>query len=273
MESTFVQAGNVKLQYYRHGSGPEKVLLVHGYASSGKLWQLAMEKMDPDRFQVVALNNRGAGDSARSSSEEDYSVGVFAQDLHHTVEALEWDGFVLVGHSMGGATVTQYALSHQSRLKGLVLLNSTPLMGRPLVESWDEAIREQFRNNDRPQGDMGFNAPQVTEEFKTGVMEDIARNPVERALGGRRSMSQLRLRERLNEIKVPTLVVGGDRDTTVGVDNMLADYLALPEETRHLHIYHGIGHSPNVETPQRFAGLLTRFAREVGCGVFASETQ
>ena len=43
----------------------------------------------------------------------------------------------------------------------------------------------------------------------------------------------------------------------------LADYLALPDESRHLHIFHGIGHSPNVEIPQRFAGLLTRFVEEV----------
>ena len=82
-------------------------------------------------------------------------------------------------------------------------------------------------------------------------------------------MSRLRLRERLSEITVPTLVVGGDRDDTVGVDNILADYLALPEETRFLHIYHGIGHSPNVEVPESFAGLLGRFVGEVNEGTGA----
>jgi len=76
-------------------------------------------------------------------------------------------------------------------------------------------------------------------------------------------MSQLRLRERLRELKVPTLVVGGDRDTTVGVDNILADYLALSENVRSLHIFHGIGHSPNVEVPEAFAGLVTRFVEGV----------
>ena len=80
-------------------------------------------------------------------------------------------------------------------------------------------------------------------------------------------MSQLRLRGRLGEIKAPTLVVGGDLDTTVGVDNILADYLALPEENRSLHIYHGIGHSPNVEVPESLAGLLGRFVGVRGAGV------
>ena len=266
MESRFVQAGEVQLQYYRHGQGTETVLLVHGYVSSARLWHLAVARMAPSRFRVIALNNRGAGESERTALESDYSVESFAADLHNAVEALGLDDFTLAGHSMGGATVAQYALAHQDRLKGLVLLNSTPLQGRELEDGWDSAIRDQFRTGDRPQGDMGFNGPHITRDFTEGVLADIARNPVERALGGRSSMSQLRLRERLGEITVPTLVVGSDRDTTVGVDNILADYLALPEESRHLHIFHDIGHSPNVEIPDEFAGLLARFVDGVDAG-------
>ena len=265
MESKLVQAGDFKLQYYHHGHGAEQVLLVHGYVSSGRIWRLTMEQLAPGRFSVIALSNRGAGDSARGSAdgpfrEEAYTVETFAQDLHNAVEAMGLNGFNLVGHSMGGATVAQYALAHQARLKSLILLNSAPLKGRDLAEGWDEPIREQFRTGALPGGDMGFQAPHITEEFKSYVLEDIGRNPIERALAGRPSMSRLRLRERLSEIKVPTLVAGGDRDDTVGIDNILADYLALPEENRSLHIYHGIGHSPNVEVPESFAGLLGRFA-------------
>lgn len=264
MEPNFVQAGDVELQCYKHGHGEEKVVLVHGYVSSARIWRLTVEQMDPERFSVVALSNRGAGDSDRASAtgafgEEAYTVETFAQDLHNAVEALGLNGFNLVGHSMGGATVAQYALAHQDRLKSLVMLNSAPLQGRDLPADWDEPIKEQFRTGALPQGDMGFQAPHVTEEFKSYVMEDIGRNPIERALAGRPSMSRLRLRARLNEIRVPTLVVGGDRDDTVGIDNILADYLALPEMTRSLHIYHGVGHSPNVEVPESFAGLLGRF--------------
>jgi len=92
MESSFVQAGEVKLQYYQHGQGAEIVFLVHGYASSARLWQLAMEKMDPGRFRVFALNNRGAGESVRAFiggadgdgafGEDAYTVESFAHDLH-----------------------------------------------------------------------------------------------------------------------------------------------------------------------------------------------
>ena len=263
MESRFVQVGGVRLRCFEHGEGPETVVLVHGYASSGRLWQLMMKEMDQSRFRVIALNNRGAGDSDRTPSEDAYTVEAFAVDLFNVVEALGLDSFTLVGHSMGGATVTQFALSHQSRLKALVLLNPAPLNGRTLSEGWEEAIREEFRTGNRPQLDMGLNAPHVPSAFAEAVRDDVARNPVERAIGGRRSMSRLRLRERLHELLLPVMVVGGDQDTTVGVDNILAEYLELPESSRSLHIFHNVGHSPNVAAPAELARLLTHFIEKV----------
>ncbi len=263
MESKFVKAGPARLQYFEAGEGAEAIVLVHGFASSAILWKYTIDHLAGGRFRVIALNNRGAGDSDLADSEVGYSVQSFAEDLHQAVATLGLSDFMLVGHSMGGATVAQFALAYQHMLRGLVLLNSTPLNGRTLSDDWEDELRRSFAQGGLTQGDMGFQAPHVTEDFKDEVRSIILRNPVERAIGGRRSMSALRLRDRLGEIKVPTMVVGGDRDDTVGVDNILADYLALPVENRHMHMFHGIGHSPNVEVPDRLAALLTRFANEV----------
>ena len=269
METKFVQAGPVKLQYFEEGDGPETMVLVHGYASSATLWRYTIEHLGREcldgspRFRIIAFNNRGAGDSGRAEAEDGYSVESFAEDLRNAASALELNDFILVGHSMGGATVTQFSMSHQAMLRALVLLNSAPLNGRVLPGGWEAQLRASFAEGGLTQGDMGFEAPHVTPDFVEEVRSIILRNPIERAIGGRRSMAALRLRERLGEITVPTMVVGGDRDTTVGVDNIVAEYLALPPDDRHLHIFHGIGHSPNVEVPGRLAGLLTRFAAEV----------
>lgn len=267
MKSALVQAGDVRLQYFEAGDGPETMVLVHGYASSAILWRYTVAALAASgQYRIIAINNRGAGDSDRTGSEDDYSVQSFANDLHNAVSALGLSDFILVGHSMGGATVTQFALEHQNLLRGLVLLNSAPLAGRVLADNWEEELRASFAEGGLTRGDMGYQAPHITQDFVDEVNAIIRRNPIERAIGGRRSMGSLRLRERLGEIAVPTLVIGGDRDTTVGVDNIVAEYLALPEARRHLHIFHGIGHSPNVEVPKRLAGLLTRFASKVSVG-------
>ena len=82
-------------------------------------------------------------------------------------------------------------------------------------------------------------------------------------MGGRRSQAALRLRESVHEIKVPVLVVGGDVDERVEMRDVLLDYLALSEEQRYLHIFHGVGHSPNLEIPQELASLIASFIDRV----------
>ena len=265
MESRFVQAGQVRLEYFEQGHGLDTLVLVHGYASSAAIWRYTLEFLLEERFRVIVLNNRGAGNSDRASAdgpfkEDDYSVETFAKDLFNATEALGLEGYTLVGHSMGGATVAQYALEHQDRMKGLVLMNPAPLNGRSLKDGWEEELRESLKSPEPPARDMGFNASHVTEDFKEAVFADISRNPVERFIGSRRSMAGLRLRGRLNEIYVPTLVMGGDRDTAVGVDSILAEYQALPKSNRHIHMFHGAGHSPNVEVGRWVSTIVGQFS-------------
>jgi len=265
MESRFVQAGQVRLEYFEQGHGLDTLVLVHGYASSAAIWRYTLEFLSEERFRVIVLNNRGAGNSDRASAdgpfkEDDYSVETFAKDLFNATEALGLEGYTLVGHSMGGATVAQYALEHQDRMKGLVLMNPAPLNGRSLKDGWEEELRESLKSPEPPARDMGFNASHVTEDFKEAVFADISRNPVERFIGSRRAMAGLRLRGRLNEIYVPTLVMGGDRDTAVGVDSILAEYQALPKSNRHIHMFHGAGHSPNVEVGRWVSTIVGQFS-------------
>jgi pimeloyl-ACP methyl ester carboxylesterase len=263
VQAHFIQSETLRLQYFEHGHGPTTLVLVHGYQTSGRIWKLIQEALDPAQYRTIAISNRGAGDSARGTSEADYTVQAFAGDLWQAIEILGVQDFTLVGHSMGGATVTQFALQHPECLTGLVLLNSAPLNGRTLAENWEADIRAQFARGAGQQVNFDAIAARLPADFLRALEADVARNPVERAVGGRRSMSQLRLREHLSSLSMPVLVIGGDQDTTVGVDNILADYLALAPERRFLHIYHGVGHSPNVEIAQELAVLLSAFADRV----------
>jgi branched-chain amino acid transport system permease protein len=255
MEAGFVQAGAVRLQCFVHGTGSETIVFVHGYEASGRIWRMVQAALDPTRYRTIALSNRGAGDSDRSPREEDYFIESFAADLYAAVQAEGLRDFTLVGHSMGGATVTSYALDHQDTLKALVLLNSASLDAQsrilhPLTPEQRQALDAIDRSR----------APK---EFLDALLADMARNPPERLSGGRKSMGRLHLRERLGELHVPVLVVGGDRDDLVGVDNILREYLALPRAYRSLQIFHGVAHAPNIGVPNELAGVLDRFVSSV----------
>src|SRR5262245_60794572 len=97
VETGFIQLGEVRLQYFEHGQGSETVVLVHGYQTSGRIWELTQEAMDPERYHTIAISNRGAGDSDHSTSEEDYTVDAFARDLFQAVKSLAVEDFTLVG--------------------------------------------------------------------------------------------------------------------------------------------------------------------------------
>lgn len=252
MEPRFVQAGHARLQYFEHGDGPETLVLVHGFTASGRIWAKLQRAMAPS-FRTIAISNRGAGDSDRGRSADDYTVQAFARDLHAAVSALALDRFTLVGHSLGAATATQCALDHPEMLRALVLLNPVPLDAGGWRPGWQDGLRALFESGLRPAINQSEPA------MDPALQGDMQRNPIERRDGGIESMATLRLRGRLGELPMPVLVVGGDRDDLVGVHNILAEYLALPVERRSLQIFHSVGHSPNLEVPERLAGTLRRF--------------
>jgi pimeloyl-ACP methyl ester carboxylesterase len=261
MKTDFVQAGAVRLQYFEAGDGPETIVLVHGYQSSGRVWRLTQEAIAGHGIRSIAFSNRGAGDSDRTAREDDYSVQSFAHDLYEAVGALGLRNFTLCGHSMGGLTVTQFSLDHPGPLKALVLLDSAALDGQARPTGWEEGLRDHIARTGAPPERAEPPAP-APEDFRAALQADVARNPIERWIGSRRSMSEVRLRSRLAALTMPVLVVGGDQDMTVGVETILTDFRALPARNRFLHFFHGVGHSPNVAVPEDFARLLALFIRE-----------
>jgi pimeloyl-ACP methyl ester carboxylesterase len=262
MKTDLIQAGPVRLQYFEHRGtsndpGPTDcdVVLVHGYRSSGRVWALTQTAFRPG-IRSIAISHRGAGDSDHAGTLDDYSVEQFAADDYAAVKALGLDRFVLIGHSMGGATVARFALDHPEMLRGLVLLDPAPLAGRPLRDGWQAEVEASWRAGTMEPASLEGNQPR---DYQEALRADVLRNPLERLLGGHKSMSSLRLRERLAELTLPVLVVGGDRDDTVGVENILAEYAALRPDVRSLHVFHGIAHSPNSECPEDFARLIERW--------------
>ena len=123
MESRFVQAGPVKAAILRGGRRPETIVLVHGYASSAALWRYTIEHLSRERqdgtprFRIIAFNNRGPATLAVPIRKTVTRCSLSAEDLYNAVSELGLSDFILMGHSMGGATVTQFSMAHQDMLR------------------------------------------------------------------------------------------------------------------------------------------------------------
>ena len=251
----FAQLSRVKLHYYEHGNGPEQVVFVHGFEASARIWRLVQEALPADRYHTIAIDNRGAGQSDAPSDAADYGVRIFADDAFELITQLGWNDFTLVGHSLGGATVSVFAVEHPELLKGLMLLNPSDPDGSPVRDDFD-AVIDGFlaRRSERL-----VTHPYPTDtDFDRLLSADMNAASDARLRGSLRSMMGLGLGPALGTLPMKVLLACGDADDTISLTAMLATWAKLPAGSG-LHVWHGVGHSPNIENPTRMARVLQRF--------------
>jgi len=257
------------MHYFEQGdrdSATEVVVFMHGFQASGRIWQLVQARL-PESYYSVAVNNRGAGETEAPPDESDFGCKPFADDLYELVTQLDLRRFTLVGHSMGGGTVMQFAAGHPELLKALVLLDPVDPDGTaPAGVDVEAMIDERMaaRAGQRAMGIAGDGilAPSDgTAEFHRLLAADIAAAPERRLRGSLRSMATLRLGDQAARLTMPVLLAGGDADQLIPLRRMLGTYAKLPAGSG-LQIWHGAGHSPNVEIPDEFCAVLRRFIEQ-----------
>jgi|KBSMisStandDraft_5_1062788.scaffolds.fasta_scaffold167270_2 branched-chain amino acid transport system permease protein len=259
-----IQLSRVALEYLPHGDGPERILFTHGFLSSGRIWRLVQEALPADRYTTIAVCNRGAGASDAPPEVSDFGVEVFASDLHELVTQLGWRDFTLMGHSLGGATTTRFALDHPELLKGIVLLNPADPDGVELPPgvNAEEAIGNLVAAI--PSQTTAFNVDAAGTNVPADLIEalgrDIANAPERRLLGSLLSVFAQRMGDQLDRLTMPVLFVGGDIDRMIAPATQLASWAKYPAAG--LHMFHGVGHSPNLDRPNELAALLRQFIEE-----------
>ncbi len=117
------------------------VLLLHGGNQSAHSWDLVSLAL-ADRYHVVALDQRGHGDS-EWARDADYSSGAMAADAAAVCEALGAAEPIVMGHSMGGMNTMRLTLVHPDLAKAIVLVD----IGPEISEAGTEVIRAFVTEN------------------------------------------------------------------------------------------------------------------------------
>jgi long-chain acyl-CoA synthetase len=96
------------------------LVFLHGFGGKAEQWQYQMQKFAVEN-RVIALDLRGHGLSDKPG--RGYDMPQIIEDLETALTLLKVKGkIVLVGHSFGGAVVTEYALKHPERIERLILI-------------------------------------------------------------------------------------------------------------------------------------------------------
>ncbi len=114
-----------RLKTYVRTAGPADglpVIFVHGNISTGCFWEETMLALPP-RCRAIAIDLRGFGQSEAKPIDATRGLRDFADDLHSLVKTLGLSTAHLVGWSVGGGVIMQYALDHPHRAASLTLVS------------------------------------------------------------------------------------------------------------------------------------------------------
>lgn len=155
----YVYANGARLHYYHAVPAPDKpvIVMVHGVTDIGLSWTTLTWELQ-DSYDIYMLDTRGHGLSDRFTTEDDGDTLV--EDVVEFVRAMDFDEPILMGHSMGAATVMRAGAEYPDLAKAIVMLD--PGLARFRPPSRDEGADGAPGQADRePRGEAPAAPPRA----------------------------------------------------------------------------------------------------------------
>jgi pimeloyl-ACP methyl ester carboxylesterase len=254
--------GGITLNYRLQGRG-EPLICIHGVGSYLEAWEGVAERLS-DRFRILTFDLRGHGRSSKVRGR--YEIDDFVGDVLALADHVGFDSFNLAGFSLGGLIAQRLALTHQQRIRRLVLLAT--VAGRTEEERERVAARlAALQAGDRGSHYDASLSRWLTEGFQAKNPDLIvklrqrnAENDPECYAASYRVLAQTDFGGLLDQIRVPALIATGEEDA--GSNPRMALYMHERISGSKLHILPGLRHSILIEAPDQVAGLMRDFLAE-----------
>jgi 3-oxoadipate enol-lactonase len=218
--------GGLELFHQRRGSG-EPLLLIPGMSGTHLSWGEPFAEALAADFDVVSYDHRGIGRSGRVA--DPFSIVDLAQDAAGLLDALGWETAHVLGISMGGMVAQELALRHPDRISTLTL--GCTYCGGP-----GSALAPETTLQRLSAGMMsGDNELAIRTGFEVNVSRAFAESAGSyapfRAMAGAlpapvpvimlqmQAIAQHDTHARLPSLAAPTLVIHGDEDLMLPVEN------------------------------------------------------
>ncbi len=224
------------------------------------MWYDVVERMDPDAFTVHMLDFRGCGTSDRPM--DGHTLTEYTWDAR---TALAWVDrpVVIVAHSMGGKVAQYLAAMRPDNLRGLLLAApGTGHGGRRserlraiAMESYGSRVQiDKFQRSA-----MGV---EWHEETMMRIIDDALIAQREHWIGWFDHGRFVDFRERLSNIAVPTLCIGGARDPLLPPTRLKTEVVQSIPDAIGVTLKHA-GHNLPVEAPDEMTQAIVRFCSSV----------
>lgn len=257
----YIDRDGVNIFYEAAGRGTA-VFLTHGYSASGQMWAPQVTAF-ADRYRMITWDMRGHGRTDSPDDPARYSAPATIEDMREIMKACGIERGVVGGLSLGGFMSLAFYLEYPEMVRALVLADTGPGYRNPAArEQWNERARSRARDLD----ERGLAAASTSAEVRAASHRSAA--GLAHAARGMLTQVDHRVISALPTIKVPTLVIVGDRD-----ESFIAPcrYMAAKIAGAELVVIRDAGHASNLDQPDQFNEALGSFLEHVTRGDSSSQ--
>ncbi len=244
---------NIAYTIIDESSSEDTLLLIMGYGCTMDMWPTSMIDALKKHARLIFFDNRGMGYS--SGGEKDFSIRLFAQDTNALLDVLGVERVSLVGWSMGTSIALQAALDRPGRIKSMTLISA--FCGGeesiwPSDSAWAKVLDLSGTVDERVQRMMHNLFPEKFIDANPGLVNVFPEitEPVNDDMIARQGPTMKEWRgcyARLNELKVPVVLITGDKDIVIPMEN--ADIIASQLENSKVRIIKDGGHGVLYQNP------------------------
>lgn len=260
---TWVTVGETDIHYMEQGSG-QPIVFLHGNSSCAEAWFQQFESFSGP-YRCIAYDSVNHGLS--SNSPRDVAEPDRADELEGFLAALGIERPILAGNSMGANTILRWAARHPSDAKGLIPSGmgiprdpekAVPRAANPLADDvlflpTGDALTPEFKANQQVMFQRYLRIR------STATRLEAMRHP--RSAAPATLDERKTLASKITKVTSPMLIIMGDRDALVPMEN--AEYLHELLPASRLEVIKGGPHNIYFESVKEYNALLAAFLQSL----------
>jgi pimeloyl-ACP methyl ester carboxylesterase len=277
-DSQFVDVNGLDVHLKTAGSGEPVFILLHGFGASLYTWHAVMPYL-AEMGTVIAFDRPAFGLTERPLPGEwqtnPYTPEAQAELVIQLMDTLGIEQAILVGNSAGGTVVTDTALRYPERVQALVLVDAAiytgggtpgfvrpllqtpqirhlgPLIARASIKQLAGGLELAWHNPDNipPETTAAYEMPMQVDHWDEAFWELVAASHASN------------LADRLGTLRLPVLVISGDDDRIVPLeDSLRLGEAIVGAETA---VLPNCGHLPQEECPDAFMQAVIPFVEQL----------
>ena len=275
-DSQFKEIDGIDIHYQQVGENSDTfIILLHGFGSSTYSWQKVMDPLS-EYGSVLAYDRPAFGLTERFTPSEDSEFNPYKMEYQpeiviNFIDEEQIEKVILIGNSAGGTVAIQTALEYPEKISALILVSPAvfesggapgwikPLLNLPHFNRLGPILVRSIRDRGLELLELAWSDPQkITEKDYENYQKPLSVNNWDTALWEFTKVNGgTDLQTRLSELTIPVLIISGEDDKIIPVEQ--SEQLAAELPGSELVIIPNCGHVPQEECPDKFLEAVDPF--------------